>query len=83
MAAGQTLVVDAFTLYVTVRAQAPVDDAAVWRVSVDCSAADLEGALELGHELAAEALGLCPVPGQVEEVAAMTDERQLVWREVP
>jgi hypothetical protein len=97
--------VDSFTLYVSLRAARPLDDAAVaavagalrpddelslWRDdedaallcgTVDCVAADLESALELGHQLA-ETTG--HVSGlTVEEVVAMTDEEQLVWRARP
>ena len=52
------------------------------RVTVDCVAADLEHALELGHQLAAETAALGPGL-TVEEVVAMTDEEQLVWRARP
>jgi hypothetical protein len=99
--------VDSFTLYVALRAGAPLDDAAVdavagvlrpddddlciWRdeqnstllrVSVDCVAADFDSAVELGQALAAETVAL----GRgltVEEIVAMTDEQQLVWRARP
>lgn len=99
--------VDSLTLYVALRADSPLDDAAIeslagalrpgdedlriWRdeqsatllrVTVDCVAPDLDGALELGHALAAETAAL----GRgltVEEVVAMTDEEQLVWRARP
>jgi hypothetical protein len=57
-------------------------DAELLRVSVDCVAADLEDALELGHGLAAETGALGPGLA-VEEVVAMTDEQQLVWRARP
>jgi hypothetical protein len=69
----------------------PDDDLCIWRdeqsptllrVTADCVAADLEDALELGHGLAAEAAA----PGRgltVEEVVAMTDAEQLVWRARP
>ena len=98
---------DTFTLYVALRAEGRLDDAAVdavagalrpddeqlclWRdeddltrlrVSLDCAAADLEAALELGHELAAETCGLRPGL-TAEEVVAMSDEDQLVWRARP
>jgi hypothetical protein len=96
--------VDSFTLYVGLRADAPLDDATIgtvagslrpddhelrlWRdeqsttllrVTVDCVAADLDAALELGHALAAETVALGPglTP---EEVVAMTDEERVVWR---
>jgi hypothetical protein len=55
-------------------------DGSLLRVSVDCSAVDLDAALELGHELAGEAVDADVVPLVIEEVAAMDDERQLVWR---
>jgi hypothetical protein len=101
------VIVDSVTLYVALRADDPLDDAAVdavagvlrrddedlsiWRdeqsatllrVTVDCVAADLDAALELGHALAAETVAL----GRgltVEEVVAMTDEEQVVWRARP
>ena len=101
---GRLAAVESFTLYVTLRAARPLDDAAVaavsaalrpddedlrvWRdedapavlrVSVDCVAADLESALEQGHLLAAESRVRSPGLA-VEEVVAMTDEEQLVWR---
>jgi hypothetical protein len=103
----QTPAVDTFTVYVALRADRTLDDAAVdavagplrpddpdlciWRdeiapdllrVSVDCPAPDLGTALELGHELAEEARALDGGLA-VEEVVAMTDERQLVWRAEP
>jgi 2-iminoacetate synthase ThiH len=62
----------------------------IWRdgserllVSADCAADDLEGALEVGRELADEARALSPVPAAVEEIQAMTDEEVLVWRAAP
>ena len=67
------------------------DDLCIWRdeqsptllrVSADRVAADVDGALELGHALGAETAAL----GRgltVEEVVAMTDEEQLVWRARP
>jgi hypothetical protein len=58
-------------------------DPAVLRLSTDCSASDLEGAVALGLELADDALALCRRPGAVGEVVAMDDERQLVWRAEP
>jgi hypothetical protein len=58
-------------------------DGALLRVSVDCSAGDLERALDLGHDLAQEAVDLSTFALTVEEVAAMDDERQLVWRARP
>jgi hypothetical protein len=57
-------------------------DPGLLRVTVDGVAADLEGALELGHRLAAETEALGPGL-TVEEVVAMTDEEQLVWRARP
>jgi hypothetical protein len=97
--------VPTFTLFVALRAEAPLDEAAVdrlalvlrpdhdercmWRdgtdaallrVSVDCSADDLAAALDLGHDLAEEAVKLSSFAVAVEEVAAMDDERELVWR---
>ena len=97
-----------FSLYVALRAEQPLDEAALddlslvlrpeddercmWRdendgallrVSVECSAGDLEAALDLGHDLANEALDLSSVALTVEEVAAMDDEQQLVWRAKP
>jgi hypothetical protein len=58
------------------------DDATRLRVSVHSVAADLESALERGHDLAAEACAL--VSGlTADEVVAMTDEEQLVWRARP
>jgi hypothetical protein len=100
--------VDAFTLFVVLRSEHPVDDAAVafvsralrpgdeelciWRdaedstvvrVSAECGAPDFEGALDAGHALAQEARALCPFAASVDEVVAMTDEEQLVWRAEP
>jgi hypothetical protein len=57
-------------------------DAELLRVTVDCVAADFEHALELGHQLAAETGEVGPGL-TVEEVVAMTDEQQLVWRARP
>jgi len=59
------------------------DDGAVLRVSVDCTAADLEEALDLGRDLAEETAGLSPFRTAVEEVQAMTDDEVLVWRATP
>jgi hypothetical protein len=100
--------VPTFALYVALRAQQPLDEAALadlslvlrpeddgrcmWRddsdsallrVAVDCSAGDLGAALDLGHDLANEALELSSVALTVEEVAAMDEEQQLVWRAMP
>ena len=97
-----------FSLYVALRAEQPLDDAALddlsvvlrpeddercmWRdgtdaallrVAVDCWADDLEAALGLGRDLAGEAVGLSSVALAIEEVAAMDEERQLVWRAEP
>ena len=59
------------------------EDGALLRVSVDCSADDLDAALELGHDLAGEAVDLSSTALAVEEVAAMDEEQQLVWRAKP
>jgi hypothetical protein len=100
--------VPTYALYVALRAERPLDEAAVddlavvlrpeddercmWRderddallrVSVDCSAGDLEAALDLGHDLAEEAVDLSSFALAVEEVLAMDDEQQLVWRAKP
>jgi hypothetical protein len=58
-------------------------DPVVLRLSTDSPAADLDGALALGRELADDALVLSRLGGAVQEVAAMDDERQLVWRAEP
>jgi hypothetical protein len=58
-------------------------DPAVLRLSTDCPAADLDGAVALGLELADDALALSRRPGAVQEVVAMDDDRQLVWRAEP
>jgi hypothetical protein len=62
-------------------------DPAVLRLSTDCPAADLDAALAVGLELADDVLALgvleLGVQGAVEEVVAMDDERQLVWRAEP
>lgn len=58
-------------------------DPTVLRVSTDLEADDGEGALDAGHALARRALAVCPFAGSVEEVVAMTDEDQLVWRAEP
>jgi hypothetical protein len=90
------------TLYVALRAEQPLDDAAVervsralrpgdeglcvWRdgallrVSVDCAADDLQAALDLARDLADETAVASPFPTEIEEVVAMDDEQQLVWR---
>ena len=56
-------------------------DRGLLRVSTECVAADLHSALDLGHELGAEALTRCP--GRLLEVGALGDEDALVWRSVP
>jgi hypothetical protein len=53
------------------------------RVSTDLPAPDSEDALDAGHTLAQEALPFCPFPASAEEVVAMSDEEQLVWRAEP
>jgi hypothetical protein len=58
-------------------------DPTVVRVSVDVDAPDADGALDAGHALAQEALAACPFAAALEEVVAMTDEDQLVWRAEP
>jgi hypothetical protein len=55
-------------------------DPAMFRVSLDSAARDLDAALQAGHVLAAEARGLAPFPARVVEVSAMTDEDVMVWR---
>jgi hypothetical protein len=100
--------VETFTVYVVLRSEQPVDDAAVevvsralrpgdeglcvWRddlvptvlrVSTECDAPGLEAALDGGRELARDARVLCPFPASAEEVVAMSDEEQLVWRAEP
>jgi hypothetical protein len=57
-------------------------DPTVLRMSTDCPAADLDAALAVGLELADDVLAL-GLSGAVEEVVAMDDERQLVWRREP
>ena len=66
------------------------DDLLVWRdgptvlrLSTDRPATDLEDAVAVGLELGDDALALCQCPGEVQEVVAMDDERQLVWRAEP
>jgi hypothetical protein len=100
--------VPTYALYVALRAERPLDEAAVddlavvlrpeddercmWRderdgallrVSVDCVAGDLEAALDLGHDLAEEITVASRFPIAAEEVVAMDDEQQLVWRAKP
>jgi hypothetical protein len=104
-AVPQTRGMPPVTLFVALRAEQPLDDAAVervsgglrpgdeglriWRdgqddallrVSADCSADDLEAGLQLAHELAEETAVASPFPTEIEEVVAMDDEQQLVWR---
>jgi hypothetical protein len=89
--------VDTFTLVVVLRVARDVDevttptlrvwrddaDPTLWRGSTDCAADDLEGALLLGRDVANEIVAAGPVDAAVEEVVAMDDERQLVWRAKP
>lgn len=58
-------------------------DPTLVRVSTDRPADDLHAALALGRDLAAETVALSPVDAAVEEVVAMDDEQQLVWRAKP
>jgi hypothetical protein len=58
-------------------------DPTLLRVSIDSPAEDLDSALGLGRELADETVGQSPSGAAVEEVVAMDDERQLVWRAEP
>jgi hypothetical protein len=58
-------------------------DPAVLRLSVECSAADPDGAVAAGLALADDAVGLSRSAGTALEVVAMDDERQLVWRAEP
>jgi hypothetical protein len=58
-------------------------DPTVVRGSIENSADDLDGALAHGRELADELAAASPFDLAVEEVAAMDDERQLVWRARP
>jgi hypothetical protein len=55
-------------------------DPAVLRLSVDRATTDADAAVMLGRELGDHALALSRSGGAVEEVVAMDDERQLVWR---
>ena len=87
---------DTFTLVVVLRIAGGVDEAAVgdlglwrddadpavWRASTDCTADDLDEALVLGRDLA-DRIASGPLAATVEEVVAMDDERQLVWRANP
>jgi hypothetical protein len=88
--------VDTFTLVVVLRTARDVDDAvvghlglwrddtdpAVWRASTDCTAVAIEEALSLGRDLA-DQMASGPLDATVEEVVAMDDARQLVWRANP
>jgi hypothetical protein len=88
--------VDTFTVVVVLRTADEVDDVAVdtlglwrddtdpalWRAATECTAGDLEEALVLGRELA-DQITAGPLDATVEEVVAMDDERQLVWRANP
>jgi hypothetical protein len=58
-------------------------DPTLVRVSIDCAADDLDGALALGRDLADEVVTLSPVDAAVDEVVAMDDVHQLVWRARP
>jgi hypothetical protein len=58
-------------------------DPSVLRGSIECDAVDLDAALAHGRELAGGLLARTASDLAVEEVAAMDDERQLVWRGTP
>jgi hypothetical protein len=58
-------------------------DPTVLRVSIERPADDLDAALALGRALADETVALSPFEATAEEVVAMDDERQLVWRAKP
>jgi hypothetical protein len=58
-------------------------DPGLVRVSIDCPADDLDSALELGRALADETAASSPFDATVEEVVAMDDVQQLVWRAKP
>lgn len=58
------------------------DSTRLWG-SGDCTADDLDGALSHGREPTDEMASACPPDVAVEEVVAMDDERQLVWRAKP
>lgn len=53
-------------------------DRAALRAATECTAADLEAALEQAHALGEELRERCP--GDVLEVAALSDDDSLVWR---
>jgi len=58
-------------------------DPTVVRGSIDCTATDLEGALARGLEVADDVVAAGPPDIAVEEVSAMDDDQQLVWRATP
>ena len=58
-------------------------DVALLRISTGVMTDDLDDALRRGREALDELLGLLPVPAVAEEVVAMDDERQMVWRARP
>jgi len=58
-------------------------DPTVLRGSIERGADDLDEALADGRALADELAATVPFDLAVEEVAAMDDERQLVWRAKP
>jgi len=58
-------------------------DPTVVRGSVESGTGDLDGALVDGRALADRIAAASPFELAVEEVAAMDDERQLVWRAKP
>ena len=58
-------------------------DPTVLRGSIESSADDLDEALARGRELADELVAASPFHLAVEEVVAMEDEQQLVWRAKP
>ena len=55
-------------------------DSALFRVTVEAAAEDLDAALQKAHLLAARARGMAPSGARVVEVSAMTDEDVAVWR---
>jgi hypothetical protein len=58
-------------------------DPAVLRLSIECTAADPDGAMAAGLALADDAVELSRFAGAALEVVAMDDERQVVWRAEP
>jgi hypothetical protein len=58
-------------------------DPTVVRGTIETSADDLDDALARGRELAGAMAAASPDDLAVEEVVAMDDERQLVWRPKP